>query len=211
MNDGSSKSIVTKIGIAILVIALIDLLYLNYWVANRSNVEISDREISEVQLSLDTSPSPTTQPSPTPSPNDITQTTKTIVEKEIQTVMQNAQKEIFIPIGSGTISDNDWTTIPGLEVVIDTTKYTGIETIVFSATLWPEGGNGTAHARLINITDTNPYIESEISSSSSVASSHISGNIPMANGSKKYGIQAKSDIENFAAHVENARIKITLK
>ena len=38
-----------------------------------------------------------------------------------------------------------------------------------------------------------------------------SGKIPFPSGAKTYRIQAKTDITNFAAHVENARLKITLK
>ncbi len=127
------------------------------------------------------------------------------------TVIQTGQKEIFIPVGSGSIKKRDWTDIPGLEVTIDTSKYPGIDSIVFEATIWPEGGNGSAYARINNISDSNPLIESQISNTSINGQLKTSGNIPLPTGSKKYGVQAKTDIENFPAHVENARIKITLK
>jgi len=137
--------------------------------------------------------------------------TKTIIEKETTTVVQTAQKEIFIPIGSGLSKKKDFTNINGLEVTIDTSKYSIIESVVFEATIWTEGGNGRGYARLINLTDNNPFVESEVSSSSYNGEFTSSGNIPIPPGSRRYGIQAKSDIENFPVHVENARIKITLK
>lgn len=220
MDEGSSKNIISKIGIAILVIALLDLFFLNYWVFRSEKLKVeppageagSGKSGEERVITEAPSPSPLDIASPIPILAPDTSTgagTQTIIEKE--TVIQTAQKEIFIPVGSGSLKKKDWDDVSGLEVTIDTTKYSGIDSIVFEATLWPEGGNGKAHARIINITDNNPFIESQITSSSSSGSLHTSANIPFPSGSKKYGVQAKTDIENFPAHVENARIKITLK
>src|SRR3990167_7884133 len=216
MDEGSSKSIIIKIGLAILAVALIDLFFLNYLVfKNQKSSQESLQTAVESREIIEPSPSPTEvttdqpEPSSAPPPAGGTTETKTIVEKE--TVVQTAQKEIFIPIGSGSVQKKDCTDVPGLEVTIDTTKYSVIESIVFEATVWPEGGNGRAYARLINISDSNPFVESQISSASNTGELKTSGSIPFPSGSKKYGVQAKSDIENFGAHVENARIKITLK
>ena len=216
MDEGSSKSILTKIGLAVLVIALLDLFFLNYLTfKNQKSSQESLQAAVESREIIEPSPSPTevatdqSEPSSAPPPVGGTTETKTIVEKE--TVIQTAQKEIFIPVGSGSIKKKDWTSIPGLEVTIDTTKYSAIESIVFEATIWPEGGNGRAYARLKNISDSNPFVESQISSAGNSGEVKTSGNIPFPIGSKKYGVQAKTDIENFEAHVENARIKITLK
>ncbi|KKR86119.1 MAG: hypothetical protein UU34_C0021G0013 [Candidatus Curtissbacteria bacterium GW2011_GWA1_41_11] len=216
MDEGSSKSILTKIGLAVLVIALLDLFFLNY-LTFKNQKESQESQVIEEDSRVIVEPSPPPievtedqpEPSSAPPPAGGTTETKTIVEKE--TVVQTAQKEIFIPIGSGSVQKKDWTDVPGLEVTIDTTKYSVIESIVFEATVWPEGGNGRAYARLINISDSNPFVESQISSASNTGELKTSGSIPFPSGSKKYGVQAKSDIENFGAHVENARIKITLK
>lgn len=213
MDEGPSKSILTKIGLAILVIALLDLFFLNYWVLENSKSKIASGESGESRLIVE-EPTPSLTPleSPNPSsqaPTAMANETKTVVEEK--TVIQTAQKEIFIPIGSGSLKIKDWSDIPGLEVTIDTTKYSSIDSIVFEATIWPEGGNGRAYARLKNITDNNPFEESQISNASTTGVLKTSGNIPLPSGSKKYGVQAKTDIENFPAHVENARIKITLK
>ncbi len=216
MDEGSSKSIIIKIGLAILVIALLDLFFLNYLVFKNQKTSQESQVIEkDSRVIVEPSPSPIevveNQPEPSfaPIPVGGTTETKTIVEKE--TVVQTAQKEIFIPVGSGSIKKKDWTDIPGLEVTIDTTKYSSIESIVFEATIWPEGGNGRAYARLKNISDSNPFIESQISNAGHSGELKTSGNIPFPTGAKKYGVQAKTDIENFEAHVENARIKITLK
>ena len=216
MREAPSQRILTKIGLAVLVIALLDLFFLNY-LTFKNQKESQESQVIEEDSRVIVEPSPPPievtedqpEPSSAPPPAGGTTETKTIVEKE--TVVQTAQKEIFIPIGSGSVQKKDWTDVPGLEVTIDTTKYSVIESIVFEATVWPEGGNGRAYARLINISDSNPFVESQISSASNTGELKTSGSIPFPSGSKKYGVQAKSDIENFGAHVENARIKITLK
>lgn len=214
MDEGFLKSILAKLGLAILVIVLVDLFFLNYWVYRNEKLKVENGKLGESRVIANSSPSPSPLATelPNPSPLAIGQAeTKTIVEKQTQTVIQTAQKEIFIPIGSGQLAKKDWTDIPGLEVTIDSGKYSAIESVVFEATIWPEGGNGRAYARLKNISDSNPYVESQISSASASGELKTSGNIPLPSGSKKYGVQAKTDIENFPAHVENARIKITLR
>ena len=214
MDEGYSKSIIVKLGIAILVIALIDLFFLNWWVYKKQEQQ-SAAEASQLDEARDINViEPTrlvTSPSPSSEPQLEDSKTKTIIEKETTTVVQTAQKEIFIPVGSGSLKSTVWIDIPGLEVNVDRNKYSEIESIIFEATIWPEGGNGKAYARLKNVTDNNPLTESIISSASVSGELKSSGNIPFPAGSKKYGVQVKSDIENFPAHVENARIKITLK
>lgn len=214
------KSILVKIGVAILVIALVDLVYVNYLVLvdfqknTQSEAEQnSSRTIkAEETPVINASPSPeaniTTQTSPavTPSPTTIYQT-----QVQEKTVVQTAQKEIFVPIGSGSTYSNSYANLSGVEVKIDWSKYSGIESVVFEATIWVQGGNGRAYAQLVNITDNNPLNESTLSSSSGGGEFKYSGNIPISSGIKTYGVRAKTDIVEFAAHVDNAKIKITLK
>ena len=59
--------------------------------------------------------------------------------------------------------------------------------------------------------EKNPLIESQISGTAGTGEVKASGKIPFPSGAKTYRIQAKTDITDFAAHVENARLKITLK
>lgn len=224
MEEPSSKGILAKIGVAILVLALVDLFYLNYWVVKSTKLKVESEKLDSGR-EVGTRPSPSTvasidstsanlpilSPSPTQQPAGTSTTTTAKAEKEVQTVVQTAQKEIFIPIGSGSTKSGEFVDLSGLEVTIDTTKYSAIESVVFEASLYTDGGNGRAWAKLKNISDKNPFIESQISSSSGTGEVKTSGNIPMPTGSKKYGVQAKTDLVDYAAHVENARIKITLK
>jgi hypothetical protein len=213
MRDSVLSKILSKLIIAIAIVALADLVYLNWWIVQNQNSNLSGQNLEATRdVSIESSPlvlpSPTTAVFPEPAKEP---ETKTVVEKQTQTIIQTAQKEIFIPIGSGSTNSNSYEDLPGLEVTIDTSKYSEIESVVFEASLRVEGGNGRAYAQLKNVSDNNPFFESMISSSSGAGEVKISGNIPIPSGSKKYGVRAKTDITNFAAHVENARIKITLK
>src|SRR3989344_1408703 len=214
MEESFSKSIITKIGIAILTIALVDLFYLNYWILQSEKLKVESGKFGQDNRQLEPelsgspnaeSPTPVVSPSPIPEPALNQTTLKTI------TVVQTAQKEIFIPIGSGSTKSGTFADLSGVEVTIDTTKYSEIESVVFEASLWTDGGNGRAWAKLKNVSDNNPFIESQISATSGAGEVKTSGKVPILAGAKKYGVQAKTDLVDYYAHVDNARIKITLK
>lgn len=206
--------ILAKISLAIIIVALADLLYLNWLVLSHKSVK---KETAA-------SPAPETSaasPSPTPSsaragegkPAEETKTieTKTVVERETQTIVQTAQKEIFIPMGSGATKSHDFADLTSTDVTIDTSKYANIQSIVFETSIWVEGGNGAAYAQLFNVSDKTGYIESQVSNNIGTAVVKTSGNLPLPVGQKTYRVRAKTDIVEFAAQVSNARIKITLK
>lgn len=209
-----------KIAMAILAIALVDLVYLNYWVFQNDNLKskiegleqtrtIEPQDISATQSAQTTAtPLPEAQSSP-----QVTREveTKTVVEKETQTIVQTAQKEIFVPMGSGSTKSNSFADLAGVEVTIDTSKYSAIEQVVFEASLWVEGGNGKAWAQVKNVDDNTGLIESQIASVSGSGEVKTSGKIPFPGGKKTYRAQAKTDLVNFATHVDNARLKITLR
>src|SRR3989344_3632675 len=150
MGESFSKSILIKLGVAILAIALIDLFYLNYWVIKSEKLKVESGKFAQENRQIEPKPS------------------------------QSPQAESPSPV-------------------------------VSEASLWTDGGNGQAWAKLKNVSDNNPFIESQISSTSGVGEVKTSGKIPIPAGSKKYGVQAKTDITNFAAHVDNARLKIVLR
>lgn len=218
MDKSALSGIFSKIVFAILAIALVDIVYLNWWVFK------NDKSQKAVQADASAIATPTplaapiaeskqvsvVSPSPTASPTAVKPSPQTIIERT-QTVVQNAQKEIFVPIGSGYGSSGNFADIPGLQVAIDTTKYSAIESAVFQGSIWVEGGNGKAYAQLYNVDDKNPIFESQISNNTGVAASQTSSNIHMPYSTKTYRIQVKTDITQYAAHIDNARIKITLK
>lgn len=224
MENSLLSRIFGKLVVAILALALVDLLYLNWWViqsqkSKESRFLTKSKGQSEEQRVVEAipSPSPDIGASPTPSPlsSPVAETktveTKTVVEKETQTIVQTAQKEIFIPIGTGSTKSASYVDLSGLEVTIDTGKYSAIESVVFEASIWVQDGNGKMFAQLYNVTDKHPVWNSEISTNLANGTLTTSAKITLDNGSRTYQVQAKTNLTEFAAHVESARIKITLK
>lgn len=226
MNDSFGQKFLAKIGIAILAVALVDLVYLNWWLiqSQKTKDEIKTQNDSR-SLEFQETTGPENLPTPTPSPqttgdeNQKTSQKSDLFQNQTTsnptggttTIIQTANREIFIPLGSGQTKSASFADLSGLEITIDTTKYSEIDSVVFEASLWTDGGNGMAWAQLKNSSDNNPLIESRISASSTTGTVKTSSKIPIPSGAKKYIVQSKTDIDNFAAHVDNARIKITLK
>ncbi len=217
MDQSLAHRILVKIGLSILAIALVDLVYINYWVLQNKPSELKGQSL-EPNRSLEavSSPSPSAlasaKPSPTASPQASPVTkTETIVQKETQTIVQTAQKEIFIPIGSGSTFSHDYIDLAGLKVSIDTTKYSQIDSVYFEASIWVQDGNGQMFTQLVNETDNHAVWSSELSTSSATSISAASPKVKLDSGAKSYKIQAKTNITAYAAHVENARIHIILK
>ena len=204
-----------KIGAAILALALLDLVYINYWVVKQDSVNRESRQVETITASPQPSASPLSSPDSSPIAKNSADTktieTKTVVEKEIQTIVQTAQKEIFVPIGSGSTKSSSYVDLSGLEVSVDTTKYSGIDSVVFEGSIWVQDGNGKVNAQLYNKTDSHPVWNSQISTSSANGVLTTSSKINLDSGNKIYRVQAKTDLVEYAAHVDGARIKITLK
>jgi len=221
MGEGFGARFFGKIGVGLIVLAFVDLAFVNYWIfKNKPKEEILpqvvvNRAEKAPSPTPTASPSPLVSPSPPPAGGFKTEVknieTKTIVEKQIQTIVQNAQKEVYIPMGSAYANSDSFSDITSTDVTIDTAKYTAIDYVEFEGSIWVEGGNGRAYTQIKNVSDNNPIIESQISGNSPTEQVRTSAHIPFPNGNKTYRIQLKTVLTNFAAHVENARIKITLK
>src|SRR3990170_6865637 len=145
MDDSLPSRIFTKLGVAILTVALLDLAFVNWVIIKdqkaQSTQNGTNRE-SSADKSADVSAS-NQEDSPSPSPKDETQPnevgaseTKTVIEKETQTIVQTAQKEIFIPMGSGSTNNGTFTDLAGTDVTVDTAKYSQIDSVVFEASIW---------------------------------------------------------------------------
>lgn len=221
MDDVSTSSVVSKIIVAIFVVALFDLAFVNWWILNKSDTaqiytpteKIIEKIVPERSEESEIDKATAADSEDLPNKADLSSelsNTETTVETE-PVVVQTPNKEIFVPLGSGQAKDDAFVDLYGAEVSIDTAKYTAIESARLEAAIWVEGSNGKAWAQLKNVTDNNPLIESQISNTTSTPTLKSSGNIPLASGAKTYRVQAKSELEEYFAYVENARLKITLK
>ena len=220
MDESLPSRIFTKLGIAILAVALLDLAFVNWVIIKDQQAQNAPNNTTQESSADKSGGASASSPeaSPSPSPSEETQSkeigaseTETVIQQKTQTIVQTAQKEIFIPMGSGSTTSGTFTDLTGTDVTVDTTKYSQIDSVVFEASIWVTGSNGRAWAQITNVNEKNPLIESQISGISGTGEVKASGKIPFPSGAKTYRIQAKTDITNFAAHVENARLKITLK
>lgn len=222
MDQSSSRKILGKIGLAILVVALVDLAVLNYWIVKKDKqlVAIQTNQVRDLETvdkqdtSVETKETETLADKASPSleaDSEVDKSVKVSTNTKTEPVVQTAQKEIFITLGSGSTKSNSYAELAGLEVTIDPSKYSAIDSIIFEASLWVDGGNGRAWAQLYVVDDKNPLIESQISNPTSTGVLKSSGKIPIPNASKTFRVQAKTELVEYVAHVENARMKITLK
>lgn len=213
MDQSTAQKLVVKIGIAILLVALVDLVYLNWWVLKGQGSEVRDQRSEQARtIDLVPSPSPEASPSPslTPSPTTIVEK-ETIVREQTQTIVQTSQKEIFIPIGTGSTLKQTYTELSGAQVTVDTSKYGSIEAAYFEASIRVEGGNGKASVQLYNKTLARPIWFSELANSTSTSTYMTSPKITLDSGSNSYVVQAKTAFENWPAYVDSSRIRIILK
>lgn len=201
---------ITKIGVAILALALVDLLYINYWMVKSQNTGLGVSGSETRTIDKEFSPSPPASVSASPNVETKTVETKTVVEKQTQTIVQTAQKEIFIPLGSGSTQSNSYVDLGGLQVSIDTTKYSAIDSVAFEGSIRVQGGNGKMYARLYQ-KDVGGVIGSEISTSSATGTLGSSSSFQLQSGNRVYTVQAKTDLVEFPAYIDSARLKIILK
>ena len=141
MDESASGRILGKIGLAILAIALADLVFLNWWTLKNDKLVTgvvtalnSRQDKGDDKSPADSGQAQAVEPEPSPSPLPTPQTEKTSTVSDTlktSTVVQNAQKEIFISLGSGSTKSNDWAELAGLQVTIDFSKYSGIDSMVF--------------------------------------------------------------------------------
>lgn len=214
MDNSFFQRFITKIGITILVVSLVDLAYVNYWILQQSKEKVAgNRETSAaVQTIVDPSPTPDAVSSPAAA---ATPATETVIREQTtiqqQTVVQTAQKEIFVPIGGGSTSSSLYVNLPGVQVNIDSSKYSGIASVVFEANMYVTDGKEKMYAQLYNSTASRPVWFSEISTGSATGTLVTSSPITLDPGSNTYTVQAKTNLTQYPANVQSARIHITLK
>lgn len=126
------------------------------------------------------------------------------------TVKTTNVKEYYIPLGSGSSKDSNWIDLPGIEAYLTPKNYGIIKEMYFEAGLNNPTGNGRVYARLRNVTDNTPLIESEVSREGIGGGSVVSGRIPLPNTTKLYRVQLKSSLGALVS-LDSGRIKIIVE
>jgi len=138
---------------------------------------------------------------PSPEPKPVAQ----VVEEKIAGVQV---KEFFVPIGGGSASGGDWTSLSSAQVTVDGSKYGKIAAVYFEASLHVI--NGYVSARLVNNSDGVVYHDSEISHDGNTASLKTSKKIGLAGGGKTYQVQLRSSSGEVGV-MDQARLRIIVE
>lgn len=112
----------------------------------------------------------------------------------------------FIPLGTGSTTNNEWTDVAGAEAWIDTNDYGAKLSVYFEAGI-RVSPNGEITARLYNVTDKHPVWNSEVRTSSGQSITVQSERIQFDSGKKLYRVQLQSTLQ-YPASLDAARIRI---
>lgn len=138
------------------------------------------------------SPTPTLRPSATATPR---------VPEPI--------REVYIPLGTGTVLSSEWTGLPATDVTINTAHYPPIAQAYFEVFMHIPTGNGQMMAKLYNETDRHDVWFSEVAMTGSQI---VRREVPVTlePGNKRYRVMLKSTLR-YDAVLDNARIRLTFK
>ncbi len=132
---------------------------------------------------------------------------QTTISKQTPTSAPTQSREFFIAIGSGQSAGYDWSDLPNAEKTINLHQFENIKSINFEATFSVPSSTGIGYVRLFNITDSQPVIGSDLSTTSGSAT-FLSSQALTLEGSKLYKLQTKQS-ERKEVVVTQSRIKIT--
>jgi hypothetical protein len=203
---------VIKLAVSALgIIILVNLLVLDAWILRAKNVQT---KIVTVEKTISTPSSISSSSCSDSCVSLINQATASVAlsQPKTQTIVQSqpsstANKEVFIPLGSGSNSSFDWADVSGAQVYVDSTKYGQIKSVVFEPSVHIPTGNETAYVRLFNVTDQHPVWFSDVSLSGGTPQLLFSQQITLDNGNKLYQVQMKTSLQ-YTAVLDQARIHI---
>lgn len=133
--------------------------------------------------------------------------TPTPTETAAAATTTTKKSPLYIPLGwVASSSSLDWTTITTQSVTIDVGDYPGLTSVQFEGRIVNYQGNGTAYARIINTTDGNAILGSQISASGLDYTWVTSSGFSLS-GKKTYAVQLKTNT-GYAAQISDAHLKI---
>lgn len=115
---------------------------------------------------------------------------------------------VYIPLGyGGAATSLNYSTIDTYEVSLDPADYPGYSSVSLELSLRVYQGNGTAYARLVDTTDSQPIWQSEVSTTNQNYNWLYSPQFTLPAGKKTYKLQLKT-LTGYEAGVQNARLKV---
>lgn len=191
------------------ILLLANIIYLNLYIFDRSLFGSASGG-KKIQSPVGSN-TPLSQSSPTPCATCINkQLSPTPTNTTSTTVMQNAVKNYYISLGSGTVQGSDWTDVPGVQAIVDFGQYPHIKEIHFEVSVYVPTANESVSVRLYNVTDKHPVWNSEVTTNATTTAYLTSPAISYNTGSKFYQVQMKTQLKVPATLVQS-RIHILLQ
>lgn len=136
--------------------------------------------------------------------------TTTVVEKVVSGTPTKSTQTTYISLtGPITTTSSSWYDVPGTEFSLDMGSFGSSAKATWDASLKVAHNNGTAYARLFDITHGIAVDGSEISlTNNSTLTQVYSGNLNFWSGNNKYRVQLKS-LNTFEVTFGSGRVKIT--
>lgn len=138
---------------------------------------------------------------------EINEAVAKLIDKPQKTSTSSNIKEFFVPLGTGSSSEPQWSDVAGVQSYIDSNAYGKLKSVTFEASLHTPTNNQEAEARLYNITDSHPVWNSEVKVSGGTPQLKISSPITLDKGSKLYQVQMRTQLQS-RTNLENARVHI---
>jgi hypothetical protein len=126
---------------------------------------------------------------------------------QLSTTSKTSSKEYYIPLGSGTSTQTDWSDVTGAQAYIDNSAYGRIKTATFEVTIQVPTGNQKVWVRLFNATDKHPVWYSDVAMEGTGPTLIISSPITLDPGKKLYLVQIKSQLGSIT-QINQARVHI---
>ncbi|MEK7565679.1 MAG: hypothetical protein AAB506_01380, partial [Patescibacteria group bacterium] len=118
---------------------------------------------------------------------------QTTVTKTVTAPVQSQPKEYVIPLGSGTITENDkWVDIYSAQATINTDNYPGIRAVYFEAVMHIPNGQGEIKAKLVET--TMPFYYGDIIKTTSGTGELVSTLMNLKTGNRNYRVQLNNQI-----------------
>ncbi|OGK22426.1 hypothetical protein A3C98_04985 [Candidatus Roizmanbacteria bacterium RIFCSPHIGHO2_02_FULL_37_15] len=198
-----------KVFVIVFFLLIANLIALDLWVG--SNLLRLNKELNKTKLASIPTSQTTSQSCPknclTALDDKISQLN--LATKEASTQQENRVQDFYVPLGSGTVSSDEWTDVPGIKATVDTAKYGRIKKVVFEATTHVPNANEFLYVRLYNESDNHPVWDSELYfPSGTIQYFLVSPAIKLDPGINIYKVQMKTQLK-FPANLDQARIHIT--
>ena len=134
-----------------------------------------------------------------------------IIKTVYQTITKPKTKSIvYVPItGTGSTTNNDWTSLSGTDFYFDKNDYPGLVEVSFEANLRLFNGNGMAYVRLFDVTHGIAAQSSDTQTNSQTSIAINSGAINFWSGKNLYRVQVKS-LTADTAIFDGGKLKVTV-